>query len=64
MAGERVELKRFNVQDGVGVHLLRTARIPVALLSGRRIGGHATPGAELGIEEVIQDPGRQEGAGA
>ena len=23
--GERVELKRFNVQDGVGIHLLRFA---------------------------------------
>jgi YrbI family 3-deoxy-D-manno-octulosonate 8-phosphate phosphatase len=34
--GERIELKRFNVQDGVGIHLLRFASIPVAILSGRQ----------------------------
>jgi 3-deoxy-D-manno-octulosonate 8-phosphate phosphatase (KDO 8-P phosphatase) len=56
VAGERVEFKRFNVQDGVGVHLLRTARIPVALLSGRVSEATRLRAAELGIEEVIQDP--------
>ena len=33
--GERVELKRFDIQDGLGLVLLRTAGIPVVWLSGR-----------------------------
>ncbi|HEU4954639.1 MAG TPA: hypothetical protein VFT28_08705, partial [Gemmatimonadales bacterium] len=35
IAGERVELKRFDIQDGLGLVLLRTAGIPVIWLSGR-----------------------------
>jgi 3-deoxy-D-manno-octulosonate 8-phosphate phosphatase (KDO 8-P phosphatase) len=56
VAGERVEFKRFDVQDGVGVHLLRIAGMPVALLSGRFSEATRLRAAELGIDEVIQDP--------
>ena len=35
IAGQRVELKRFDIQDGLGLVLLRTAGIPVIWLSGR-----------------------------
>ena len=45
--GERIELKRFNVQDGVGIHLLRAAGIPVAILSGRESAA-ADAGAAAG----------------
>jgi len=53
--GERIELKRFNVQDGVGIHLLRIAEIPVAILSGRESAATAHRARELGITDVIQD---------
>lgn len=53
--GERIELKRFNVQDGVGIHLLRMAGIPVAILSGRVSAATAHRMRELGIADVIQD---------
>ena len=35
VAGERVELKRFDIQDGLGIKLLQRAGITVALVSGR-----------------------------
>ncbi len=54
--GERIELKRFNVQDGVGIHLLHVARIPVAILSGRESAATTHRARELGITDVIQDP--------
>lgn len=54
--GQRIELKRFNVQDGVGIHLLRIAGIPVAILSGRESAATAHRARELGISDVIQDP--------
>ncbi|MBP2648135.1 MAG: hypothetical protein H6Q77_1759 [Gemmatimonadetes bacterium] len=56
-AGEvPVELKRFDVQDGVGLRLLRIAGIGVALLSGRVSDATRIRAAELGIADVIQDP--------
>lgn len=50
-----IELKRFDVQDGVGIHLLRIAAIPVAILSGRESTATAHRARELGIMDVIQD---------
>ena len=57
LAGERVELKRFDIQDGLGVRLLRTAGIPVIWLSGRRSEATAMRGKELQVDEVLQVPG-------
>ena len=54
--GERIELKRFNVQDGIGIHLLRFAAIPVTILSGRVSAATTLRMRELGISDVIQDP--------
>ena len=42
--GERVELKRFDIQDGLGLALLRGTGIRVALVSGRDLGGHRAAG--------------------
>ena len=57
VAGERVELKRFDIQDGLGVVLLRTAEIPVVWLSGRHSEATALRAHELRIEELLQVSG-------
>ncbi len=58
-SGESVELKRFEITDGLGVRLLQRAGIEVAIVTGRRSQVVALRGQELGIEEVHQDPGAQ-----
>jgi 3-deoxy-D-manno-octulosonate 8-phosphate phosphatase (KDO 8-P phosphatase) len=55
--GTALELKRFDIQDGLGVKLLRDAGIAVALVSGRISSATTERARELGIEEVHQDPG-------
>jgi 3-deoxy-D-manno-octulosonate 8-phosphate phosphatase (KDO 8-P phosphatase) len=55
--GERVELKRFDIQDGLGLALLRGTGIRVALVSGRVSEATALRASELRIEDVIQDAG-------
>lgn len=62
VAGERVELKRFDIQDGLGLILLRTAGIPVVWLSGRSSEATALRAAELRVEEVLQVPGPRKAA--
>jgi 3-deoxy-D-manno-octulosonate 8-phosphate phosphatase (KDO 8-P phosphatase) len=57
VAGARVELKRFDIQDGLGLILLRTAGLPVVWLSGRSSEATALRAAELRVEEVLQVPG-------
>src|SRR5215210_1363414 len=57
IAGERVELKRFDIQDGLGLILLRTAGLPVVWLSGRSSESTALRAAELRVEELLQVPG-------
>jgi 3-deoxy-D-manno-octulosonate 8-phosphate phosphatase (KDO 8-P phosphatase) len=55
--GGPVELKRFNIQDGVAVKLLRDAGVEVAIVSGRVSQATAIRARELGIQECHQDPG-------
>jgi 3-deoxy-D-manno-octulosonate 8-phosphate phosphatase (KDO 8-P phosphatase) len=57
LAGARVEFKRFDIQDGLGLILLRTAGLPVFWLSGRASEATALRAAELRIDEVLQVPG-------
>ena len=54
VAGKRVELKRFDIQDGLGLRLARTAGIPVLWLSGRHSEATALRAAELQVDEVLQ----------
>ena len=54
VAGERVELKRFDIQDGLGLRLLRTAGIPVLWLSGRYSEATAMRAEELQVDELLQ----------
>lgn len=57
VAGARVELKRFHIQDGLGQVLLRTAGLPTAWVSGRASEATALRARELGIEELLQVSG-------
>ncbi|MGH8938393.1 MAG: KdsC family phosphatase [Actinomycetes bacterium] len=57
IAGERVELKRFDIQDGLGLVLLRTAEIPVVWVSGRQSEATAMRARELRVDELLQVPG-------
>jgi 3-deoxy-D-manno-octulosonate 8-phosphate phosphatase (KDO 8-P phosphatase) len=57
VAGEPVELKRFDIQDGLGLRLLRTAGIPVIWVSGRHSEATAMRAEELRVDELLQVPG-------
>lgn len=62
VAGARVELKRFDIQDGLGLILLRTAGLPVVWLSGRNSEATTLRAAELRVEELVQVPGPRKAA--
>jgi 3-deoxy-D-manno-octulosonate 8-phosphate phosphatase (KDO 8-P phosphatase) len=55
--GQPVELKRFDIQDGLGHVLMRTAGIPVIWLSGRHSEATSVRARELRVDEVLQVPG-------
>jgi 3-deoxy-D-manno-octulosonate 8-phosphate phosphatase (KDO 8-P phosphatase) len=61
VAGVRVELKRFDIQDGLGLILLKTAGLPVVWISGRSSDATALRASELRVEELLQVPGPQKG---
>jgi len=54
-AGERLELKRFEITDGLGIRLLRESGIEVAIVTGRESWAVALRADELGIRECHQD---------
>jgi 3-deoxy-D-manno-octulosonate 8-phosphate phosphatase (KDO 8-P phosphatase) len=62
VAGERVELKRFDIQDGLGLILLRTAGLPVVWVSGRSSEATSLRAAELRVEELLQVSGPRKAA--
>ena len=53
--GEPVEMKRFDIQDGLGIRLLREAGIEVAIVTGRESHAVRIRAEELEIDEVHQD---------
>lgn len=54
-AGESVEMKRFDITDGLGIHLLREAGVEVAIVTGRSSDAVAMRARELGISECHQN---------
>jgi 3-deoxy-D-manno-octulosonate 8-phosphate phosphatase (KDO 8-P phosphatase) len=55
IGGSPLELKRYDIQDGLGIHFLRKAGIRVAFITGRVSESVRMRARELGIEDVAQD---------
>jgi 3-deoxy-D-manno-octulosonate 8-phosphate phosphatase (KDO 8-P phosphatase) len=55
--GQAVELKRFDIQDGLGHILMRSSGIPVVWVSGRHSEATSVRARELRVEEVLQVSG-------
>lgn len=51
---ETYDFRRFNAQDGLGIHMLREAGLTVAIVSGRNSPAVALRARELGIADVFQ----------
>lgn len=49
-AGEKVELKRFHIMDGLGIKMLQWAGLRVVLVSGRESEATNVRAAELGVD--------------
>lgn len=55
VSGERVEFKRFDIQDGLGLTILRSTGIDIAWISGRRSDATELRARELLVATVIQE---------
>jgi 3-deoxy-D-manno-octulosonate 8-phosphate phosphatase (KDO 8-P phosphatase) len=53
--GRPMEFKRYEIQDGLGIHFMRSAGIRVAIITGRVSDSVRLRAAELGIDDVAQD---------
>ena len=53
------EFKRYDIQDGLGIFLMQKAGLRVAIITGRVSTSVKLRAAELGIEDVAQDPNAQ-----
>lgn len=54
--GQPLELKRYDIQDGLGITFLQRAGIRVAFCTGRVSDSVQLRADELGVEDVFQDP--------
>ena len=57
--GKPLEMKRYEIQDGLGIYLLQQAGIRVAIITGRVSESVRLRAGELGIEDLAQDPNAQ-----
>ena len=53
--GARMEFKRFDILDGLGIKMLQLAGIDVAIITGRVSNAVALRAKELAISDVVQD---------
>jgi 3-deoxy-D-manno-octulosonate 8-phosphate phosphatase (KDO 8-P phosphatase) len=57
--GRPVEMKRYEIQDGLGIYLLQKAGLRVAIITGRVSDSVRLRASELGIDDLAQDPNAQ-----
>ena len=57
--GRRTELKRYEIQDGLGIYLMQMAGIKVAIVTGRVSDSVRLRAEELKIDDVAQDANAQ-----
>jgi 3-deoxy-D-manno-octulosonate 8-phosphate phosphatase (KDO 8-P phosphatase) len=62
-ASRRFELKRYDIQDGIGMEFLRIVGIRMAIVTGRVSESVRHRAKELQIEDVAQDPNAMKLAG-
>ena len=55
VAGERTELKRYDIQDGLGIKFLRDAGIKVVIVTGRVSESVRLRATELELDDFVQD---------
>lgn len=53
--GTPLEFKRYDIQDGLGIHFLRKAGIRVAIVTGRVSDSVRLRAAELEVDDLAQD---------
>lgn len=53
--GARVELKKYDIQDGLGIVMLRQAGLLTAIITGRESESVALRARELQVDDCIQD---------
>ncbi|MHB1094706.1 MAG: KdsC family phosphatase [Gemmatimonadaceae bacterium] len=53
--GRRLEFKKYDIQDGLGILLLRWAGIRVGVITGRVSESVALRAAELKVDDLVQD---------
>jgi 3-deoxy-D-manno-octulosonate 8-phosphate phosphatase (KDO 8-P phosphatase) len=53
-ADDGVELKAFNIQDGLGLRMLSASGVTIAIISGRRSTALERRAENLGVEHVFQ----------
>ncbi len=54
-AGARVELKQYDIQDGLGIKMLQQAGILTAIITGRESVSVALRAKELAVDDLVQD---------
>ncbi|MEP7345377.1 MAG: HAD hydrolase family protein [Gemmatimonadaceae bacterium] len=55
VGGKRLEVKRYEIQDGLGIKMLQQAGIAVAIITGRVSESVALRARELKVDELVQD---------
>lgn len=53
--GTRIELKRYDIQDGLGIKMLQQAGLLTAIITGRVSESVALRAQELAVDELVQD---------
>jgi 3-deoxy-D-manno-octulosonate 8-phosphate phosphatase (KDO 8-P phosphatase) len=57
--GKPLEFKRYDIQDGLGIHFMQRAGLRVAIITGRVSDSVRIRAQELGIDDLAQDPDAQ-----